>query len=38
MHDYNSLQNGKWRLSELLDPVSQILINFIDLEILVSIH
>lgn len=36
-HDYNSLQNGIWKLSELLDPVPQILINFFNLGILVSI-
>lgn len=37
LHDYNSLQNGIWKLSELLDPVPQILINFINLGMLVSI-
>lgn len=36
-HAYNSLRKEKWKLSELLDPVPQILINFIYLGILVSI-
>lgn len=36
-HAYNSLRKEKWKLSELLDPVPRILINFIYLGIVVSI-